>query len=296
MSEGRVRPRPVAEPPSNCSVRGALQIGRELGLDRLDGFVLLGHVLGRSRAWLIAHDDRSLTPGELRTWSDVAARRASGEPVAYIVGSKEFRGLHLRVSPAVLVPRPETELLVDLAVDAIDALSSSRGRVRLVDLGTGSGAIALACKSARPEAEVCASDASAAALAVMRTNALELGLDVELRHGSWWEPWRGERFDLALCNPPYIAAGDVHLAALRHEPAQALVGGETGLVALQEVARGAAAHLTPGGWLWLEHGFDQAGAVSESLALGGFTAITTRFDLAGQPRCTGGILGPRANA
>jgi release factor glutamine methyltransferase len=259
-------------------------------LDRLDGFVLLGHVLGRPRAWLMAHDDSSLSAAELRAWCDAAARRARGEPVAYIVGSKEFRGLRLRVSPAVLVPRPETELLVDLAVDAIDAISKSNRRVRVVDLGTGSGAIAVACKTARPDSEVCASDASSAALEVARTNAMELGLDVEFRAGSWWEPWEGERFDLALCNPPYIAVGDAHLAALRYEPEQALVGGEKGLSALQEVARGANAHLVPGGRLWLEHGFDQAGAVAELLALGGFTAITTRFDLAGQPRCTGGTL------
>jgi release factor glutamine methyltransferase len=296
MSEGRDNLPSASGLVSDCSVRDALGFGHGLGLDRLDSFVLLGHVLGRSRAWLIAHDDSSLTAGELQGWRDVAARRACGEPVAYIVGCKEFRGLRLRVSPAVLVPRPETELLVDLAIDAIDAVLRSRGRVRVVDLGTGSGAIALACKSARPGAEVCASDASAAALEVARTNAVDLGLDIEMRLGSWWEPWKAERFDLALCNPPYVAAGDSHLAALRQEPGLALVGGKTGLVALQEVARKAGGHLVPGGRLWFEHGFDQAGAVTGMLAAGGFAAITTRPDLAGQPRCTGGMFAPQSGA
>ena len=224
MTEDRGN-RSMAGMPSLPTVQDALRFGQGLGLDRLDSAVLLGHVLGRSRAWLIAHDDRPLTLDEAAAWRVAAARRAGGEPVAYIVGRKEFHGLDLRVTREVLVPRPETELLVAMAVEAIDIVLRSRNRVRVLDLGTGSGAIALACKNARRNAEVFASDVSDAALDVARANAIELGLDLELRLGSWWEPWRGERFDLVLCNPPYVAEGDPHLATLRHEPRSALIGG-----------------------------------------------------------------------
>lgn len=272
------------------SVRDAVRLGECLGLDRRDIAVLLGHVLDRKRAWLIAHDDHTLTADESARWREAAMRRADGEPVAYIVGCKEFHGLPLRVSPAVLVPRPETEILVDLAIGAIDELSGSKRPIRLLDLGTGSGAIALACKSARRHTEVHASDSSEAALAVARANAFEFGLDVEFRLGSWWEPWIGERFDLAFCNPPYVADEDPHLTLLQHEPRAALVGGGSGLAALEEVVRGAAGHLVPGGRLWFEHGCDQAGAVARLLSVAGFSGVATHHDLAGLPRCTGGVL------
>jgi release factor glutamine methyltransferase len=272
------------------SVRDAVRLGEGLGLHRRDIAVLLGHVLHRNRAWLIAHDDHALAADESARWREAAMRRADGEPVAYIVGCKEFHGLPLRVSPAVLVPRPETEILVDLAIGAIDELSGSKRPIRLLDLGTGSGAIALACKSARRDTEVHASDASEAALAVARANAVEHGLDVEFRLGSWWEPWIGERFDLAFCNPPYVADEDPHLALLQHEPRAALVGGSSGLAALKEVVRDAAVHLVPGGQLWLEHGCDQAEAVARLLSVAGFSGIAIHRDLAGLPRCTGGVL------
>jgi len=284
----------MAGMPSVSTVQHALRSGQELGLDRLDSSVLLGHVLNRNRAWLIAHDDHPLTPGEAAAWCEAAVRRADGEPIAYITGHKEFHGLDLRVTRAVLVPRPETELLVDLAIAAIDVVLESTNRARVLDLGTGSGAIALACKNACRRAEVFASDASDAALEVARANAIELGLDLELRLGSWWEPWCGERFDLVLCNPPYVADGDPHLATLRHEPRAALVGGSTGLMALADVVRGASGHLAPGGRLWFEHGFDQAEAVAGLLSVAGMTGVDTRCDLAGQPRCTGGTLDPRS--
>ena len=295
MTEDRGN-RSMAGMPSLPTVQDALRFGQGLGLDRLDSAVLLGHVVGRSRAWLIAHDDRPLTLGEAAAWRVAAARRAGGEPVAYIVGRKEFHGLDLRVTREVLVPRPETELLVAMAIEAIDIVFRSRNRVRVLDLGTGSGAIALACKDARRNAEVFASDVSDAALDVARANAIELGLDLELRLGSWWEPWRGERFDLVLCNPPYVAEGDPHLATLRHEPRSALVGGSTGLTALEDVVRGAPGHLARGGHLWFEHGFDQAEAVAGLLSVAGFAGVGTRHDLAGQPRCTGGALGPRSGS
>ena len=289
MTDGRVNVAPAGMS-SVLSVADAVRLGEGLGLDRRDIAVLLGDVLKRNRAWLIAHDDQALTAGESARWQEVAERRAKGEPVAYLVGFKEFRGLPLRVSSAVLVPRPETELLVDLAIAAIDRLSSSKRPIRLLDLGTGSGAIALACKSARREVEVHASDASEAALAVARANAAEVGLDVDFRLGSWWRPWIGERFDLAVCNPPYVADGDPHLGLLQHEPWSALVGGRGGLTAFEDVVRGAAGHLVPGGQLWFEHGFDQGEAVSRLLLEAGFTGIATHHDLAGQPRCTGGAV------
>jgi len=175
-------------------------------------------------------------------------------------------------------------------------LSGSRNQVRVLDLGTGSGAIALACKNARRNAEVFGSDVSDAALDLARANALQLGLDLELRLRSWWEPWFCERFDLVLCNPPYVAEGDPHLATLQHEPKAALVGGSTGLTALEDVVRGASAHLALGGRLWFEHGFDQAEAVAGLLSVAGFSGIATRRDLAGRQRCTGGTLAARSGS
>ena len=274
------------------SVRDAVRLGEGLGLDRRDIAVLLSHVLDCNRVWLIAHDDDALTADESARWREAAMRRADGEPVAYIVGCKEFHGLPLRVSPAVLVPRPETELLVGLAIAAIDELSGSKRPIHLLDLGTGSGAIALACKRARCNTEVHASDASEAALAVARANATKLGLDVEFRLGSWWEPWIGERFNVAVCNAPYVADGDPHLDLLQHEPRAALVGGRSGLTAFEDVVRGAAGYLVPGGRLWFEHGFHQGDAVTRLLSEAGFSDIATHHDLAGHPRCTGGALEP----
>ena len=214
--------------------------------------------------------------------------RTAGEPLAYILGCKDFHALTLQIGPAVLIPRPETELLVERALALLRRWTSSETRPRLVDLGTGSGAIALACKAGHPLADVCASDASAAALAVARDNAARLDLPIEFGLGSWWQAWSGVRFDIAVSNPPYVAEGDAHLAVLGYEPALALTAGVDGLAALREIVRGAADHLNPGGWLWLEHGFDQAEAVRAMLATAGFIDVSTDADLAGQPRCSGG--------
>ncbi|MES2991547.1 MAG: peptide chain release factor N(5)-glutamine methyltransferase [Pseudomonadota bacterium] len=274
------------------TVAAALRGAQAAGLDRLDAQLLLAHVLKRDRTWLVANDDAVLDAAPSQAFADLTARRAAGEPVAYLVGAKEFHGLTLQVDARVLVPRPETELLVDWALERLADAAGPHPRV--VDLGTGSGAIALAVKNARPDAEVLATDLSDGALDVARANARALGLAIGTRSGAWWEALVGEqRFDLALSNPPYIAGGDPHLPALRHEPTLALTPGGDGLDALRAIAAGAAAHLRADGWLLLEHGYDQAQAVQALLTAHGFEAVETRSDLAGQPRCTGGRA-PRA--
>lgn len=265
-------------------VREALQAARAAGVDRLDAQLLLSHRLAKPRAWLIAHDEAELAPADAEAFCAAIARRAAGEPLAYLVGEREFRGLRLQVSPAVLVPRPETEHLVDWAL----ALAPPGARV--ADLGTGSGAIALALRHARPDLALTATDASEDALAVARANAQRLGLPVRFGAGSWWTPLAGQRFELVVSNPPYIAAGDPHLAALAHEPQQALTPGGDGLDALRAIVAGGPAHMAAGGWLLLEHGHDQGPAVRDLLDAGGFAAVETRRDLAGLERCTGGRL------
>jgi release factor glutamine methyltransferase len=260
----------------------ALRQAARAGVARLDAQWLLEHLLHRPRAWLLAHDDEPLPAAAAAAWPALLARRATGEPLAYVTGEREFCGLSLAVSPAVLVPRPETEVLVRWAL----ALPSTPAPV--LDLGTGSGAIALAFKRARPTADVVATDASAEALDVARANARRLALDIRFAHGDWWAAVPGQRFGLVLSNPPYIAAGDPHLAALAHEPQAALTPGGDGLQALRAIIAGARAHLLPGAWLLLEHGHDQAAAVQARLREAGFEQVETRPDLSGQPRCTGG--------
>jgi release factor glutamine methyltransferase len=279
----------VAEP---ATIARALAHARTLGVDRLDAQLLLAHQLGRSRAWLLAHDDAELADADRSALDALLARRVAGEPLAYLVGEREFRGLSLRVTCDVLVPRPETETLVDWALELLAGVEAPR----VADLGTGSGAIALALKHACPGAQVHASDASDAALAVARDNGQRLGLSVAWHHGDWWRAFgKLDRFDLALANPPYIAAGDPHLGALRYEPREALVAGSgpagNGLADLQRIVSGASGHLNAGAWLLLEHGFEQADAVRDCLRCAGFDLISTRIDLAGQPRISGGRLG-----
>lgn len=272
-------------------IADALAQARAAGVPRLDAQWLLGHHLRHSRAWLLAHDDTPL-PAELAAaWHSLLARRAAGEPLAYLVGEREFCGLRLAVSPAVLVPRPETEDLVRWALELL--ATAPVGPV--LDLGTGSGAIALAVKhaleSARPTRDVHASDASADALAIADANARRLGLPLVLHQGPWWQAVPGLRVALAVSNPPYVAPGDAHLAALGHEPLQALVPAAdagTGLADLERLIDGAAPHLLPGAWLLLEHGHDQAEAVRRRLQRAGFEAVSTRADLAGLPRCSAG--------
>jgi len=262
----------------------ALALARELGIERLDAQLLIAHLSGRTRTGVIANRDAVLDPSQQEAIAQAFARRAAGEPLAYLVGEREFRGLSLQVTPDVLVPRPDTETLVEWALELMN------DGTRVVDLGTGSGAIALALKHARPAAEVLATDASAAALAVAQGNARRLGLDVSFRAGHWWQALGAERFQLAVSNPPYIAEGDVHLAALAHEPQLALTSGADGLDALREIVAGAPRHLEVDAWLLLEHGHDQGAAVRRLLQDGGFVEVVTRRDLAGIERVSGGRL------
>jgi len=268
------------------SVDQALAAARAAGLDRLDAQLLLARELGRTRAWLIAHGDAPLAPDAATRFAAALQRRAAGEPLAYLLGEKEFHGLRLAVDARVLVPRPDTELLVDWALEILRGRGP--GPATVVDLGTGSGAIGLAVKQRHPDAVVTATDRSEDALAVARANAAALGLDVEFVAGSWWEPLGTRRFDLVLANPPYIAAADPHLRALQYEPQEALTSGEAGLDALRAIVATAPQRLAAGGWLLLEHGWDQAEAVAALLAAQELQAIETRRDLGGQPRCTGG--------
>lgn len=269
------------------TVAAALAMARTMGVDRLDAQWLLAHVLNRPRSWLLAHDEAPLDADQWLRFQGQLARRASGEPLAYLHGEKEFHGLTLSVNPAVLVPRPDTEVLVDWALELLRGVLAEVSSPLVADLGTGSGAIALAVKSGRPQASVVATDNSPSALAVAESNAHRLGLEVGFVAGSWWAALPGRRFHLVLSNPPYIAAGDPHLPALHHEPASALTPGGDGLGALQQIVHGASDHLLPGGWLLLEHGCEQAEAVQRLLHAEGFTDVETRHDLGGQPRCTG---------
>ena len=269
---------------SGIDVARALSEARACDVDRLDAQLLLARVMDRPRSWLLAHDDALLDAGQLTRFRADLARRAAGEPLAYVHGEKEFHGLTLRVNSQVLVPRPDTEVLVDWA---LDCLRAGVAQPTVLDLGTGSGAIALALAKGWPAATVCAVDASAAALEVARANGQRLGLNVEWLCSDWWSALAQRRFDLVVSNPPYIAEDDPHLVALQHEPLMALTPGGDGLGALRRIVQGAAIHLQPGGWLLLEHGFDQAAAVHDLLVAQGFLDVQSRSDLAGHLRCTG---------
>jgi release factor glutamine methyltransferase len=266
------------------NIAQALGEAAQLGVERLDAQLLLLHALGRpdsDRSWLLAHDRDLVAEPVGAAFLRSCERRAAGEPVAYIVGSKEFFGLELQVDSRVLVPRPDTETLVEWAVE----LTREDGRI--IDLGTGSGAIALAIKKERPSAIVEAVDASAEALQLAEDNAKALALQIEFRRSCWLEGTHA-RYDLIVSNPPYIAAGDPHLPALRHEPAMALEAGADGLRDIRSIIRQAPGHLLHGGWLLLEHGWDQAAAVRALLLAAGFTDVASRRDLAGMERCSGG--------
>ena len=267
------------------TVAEALILARQMGVDRVDAQMLLGLVLQKDRGWLISHDDALLSEEQAQGLTLQLQQRAEGQPVAYIVGQKEFHGLMLTVTPDTLVPRPDTETLVDWA---LELLSGMPGEPRIIDLGTGSGAIALAIKHRCPRARVEALDLSAAALAVAQGNAQRLGLDVRFHRGDWWQPLAGQRFELIVSNPPYIAGADPHLPALRHEPLSALTPGGDGLSALRTLIDGAPAHLQAGAWLLLEHGYDQAEPVAGALRTRGFTELSLRRDLGQQPRVSGG--------
>ncbi len=256
---------------------------RTLG-DRLEAELLLVHVLGKPRSWLIAHADDVLDDAQIAAFEALVQRRHHGEPVAYITGRRGFWSLELEVTPATLIPRPETELLVELALQRLPVAG------RIVDLGTGSGAIALAIARERPQARVMATDASPAALAVAQRNATRLGLArVSFSHGDWFAPLAGERFDLIVSNPPYIEADDPHLdqGDLRFEPASALASGPDGLDDIRRIVEGARTHLEPGGWLMMEHGWNQGDAVRNVLSTAGYSDVFTAQDLEQRDRVSG---------
>jgi release factor glutamine methyltransferase len=251
--------------------------------------LLLGHVLGRPAAWLIAHDDEVLVEEALLRFASLVARRKGGEPVAYLQGLREFYGREFLVSNAVLIPRPETELLADIV---LGKGVGAGGTAKLLDLGTGSGCIAITLALEIPSARVSAVDASDAALNVARRNAERLGASLRLLCSDWFSALAGERFDLIVANPPYVAESDPHLAAgdLRHEPRQALASGADGLDAIRRIVAAAPQHLMPGGQVWLEHGYDQADAVRELLSAAGLSGIEQHRDVAGIVRVSGGRL------
>ena len=271
-------------------IKQAIAVAAAQGLARLDAQLLLLDALGqpaRARTWLLSHDTDLLTAAVQTRVFAACERRVVGEPLAYIVGHKDFFGLTLDVDARVLVPRPDTETLVEWALALLEAGTRDGRAARVADLGTGSGAIALALRHARSDVEVTAVDLSGEALAVARANARRLGLVVHFAQGNWLEGLPAD-FDLIVSNPPYIASGDLHLADLTHEPHQALVSGPEGLDDLRSIVSQAGAHVRPGGWLLLEHGHDQADAVCALLVLHGFVRVGSRNDLAGIQRCSGG--------
>ena len=272
------------------TIAQALAWAQVHGLERLDAQLLLLHAMDRpeqERAWLLAHDTDTVQQAIHDAMQAATQRRANGEPLAYITGHKEFYGIDLGVDARVLVPRPDTETLVDWALELLAAEPPS---TRVLDLGTGSGAIALALKHTRTDLDISAVDFSADALAVARANAQRLCLDVAFAQGSWLSEVQG-RFNLIASNPPYIAAADPHLDALTHEPLQALASGADGLDDIRTIIRQAPAHLLPGGWLLLEHGYDQAAAVRALLHDAGLHDAQSRRDLAGIERCSGARMG-----
>ena len=257
--------------------------------ERVDAEALLLHVLRQPRSWLFAHADDALDTDVRTAFEALVARRAAGEPVAYLTGRRGFWTLELEVTPATLIPRPETELLVELALERLPRDMACR----VADLGTGSGAIALALASERPQAQVVATDASADALTVACRNAQRLGIaNVRFVQGDWLAPLVGERFALVVSNPPYIEAADPHLAQgdLRYEPAAALASGADGFDAIRRIVADACAHLEPGGWLLFEHGWNQGDAARALLREAGYVQVFTAQDLEARDRVSGGAM------
>lgn len=278
-----------------ATVAQALAWGRAQGVERGDARGLVAHALGCTRSWVIAHGESALPPPVSSRVVELLGRRAAGEPYAYLVGQREFHGIALAVTPAVLIPRADTETLVDWALEILRGPLSDVAAPQVLDLGTGSGAVALALKHTCSRAQVSATDVSPAALAVASANGARLGLAVDWRLGSWWDAVdpaaaRGG-WHLIVSNPPYVAPDDPHLATLAFEPGAALVpSGDRGdgLSDLARITAGAPARLRRGGWLLLEHGADQGAAVRELLQHHGFESVATRMDLAGLERATGG--------
>jgi len=251
-------------------------------IDSREARLLLAEVCGFSQASLAASPEQDIPFEVENAFFELTKKRLNGEPVAYILGRKEFYGLELSVNPSVLIPRPETELLVDLALE--------RNASLVLDLGTGSGAVALAIKYRRPNCRIVAVDSDLSALLTAKRNAAKLNLEIDFRHGRWFEPVAGERFELIVSNPPYVAAGDPHLAELRYEPQGALVSGPEGLDAIREIVTQVGVFLRPGGWLLLEHGIGQDQAVRELFAAAGLESVASWPDLAGIARVAGGKL------
>jgi release factor glutamine methyltransferase len=290
------------------TVKAALEDALAAAVDRVDAQVLMAHVLDVNRAWIAANPMHVLSETEDARMDMLVALRALGQPVAYLVGTREFYGRDFEVGPAVLIPRPETETLVEAALRQLDALVGDRDsrtarapapqaqvNPSVLDLGTGSGAIAVTLACERPALRVAATDASAAALEVAARNARAHGCEdrVELLHGSWYAAVPGRRFDLIVANPPYVAAGDAHLGQgdLRFEPGAALTDGSgDGLGSIREIVARAKEHLAPGGALLFEHGYDQAEAAARLLEAAGFERRLSIPDLAGIPRVAGGKM------
>jgi len=287
---------PAQPDPGPRNLAGALRAASALlpGAEaRADAELLLAHALSRPRAWLYAHGEDALEPETAARFQALLQARRRGEPIAYLTGRREFWSMELEVGPAVLVPRPETELLVELALERMPMDAAPR----VLDLGTGSGAIALALARERPRAQLTAVDASAPALALAQRNAVRLGLpNLRLLRSDWYSALSGERFDLVVSNPPYLADDDPHLGEgdLRFEPAMALSCGPRGDEALQSIARGAPAHLAEGGWLLFEHGIAQGEAARAILALAGFEEVRSWRDLEDRERVSGGRSRRRA--
>jgi release factor glutamine methyltransferase len=279
-------PSPITYVNPSLTLQQALLHAHRQGMERIDAQMLLLHVLGQpdaGRAWLLTHDSDSLTPAQQAQFEALCAQRQDGVPVAYLTGCKEFFGLPLHIDARVLDPRPDTETLVEWALDVIENIVSPT----VIDLGTGSGAIALALQSQRKDATVTAVDFSQDALDVASANAQRLRLRVQFVQSSWLEKVQGT-FDVIVSNPPYIREDDAHMPALRHEPRQALTSGADGLDDIRTIIAQAPQHLKAGAWLLMEHGWDQAGAVQQLLRQAGFTQVHSRQDLSGIERCTGG--------
>lgn len=280
------------------TIAAALAATRE----KLPGFearLLLGHVLQQPPVWLLTHDDGVLDETALQVFNALVTRRHAGEPVAYLLGHREFFGRDFVTAPGVLIPRPETELLVDIALkklgagDAAAEAETASNTPQILDLGTGTGCIAITLALECPQVRVTAVDASAAALAIAKENAQQLNATVRFLQSDWYAGVEDETFDLIVSNPPYIAVADTHLAQgdLRFEPPAALASGADGLDAIRHIIATAPAHLSPQGQLWLEHGYDQAEAVRVLLIVAGFIAIEQHCDLAGIVRVSGGMCG-----
>jgi release factor glutamine methyltransferase len=270
-----------------CLHRGARELASCSESSRLDAELLLCSVLRLTRSGLVVRGADAVSANDRRRYEDLIAQRAAGVPIAYLTGTREFWSLDLRVTPDVLVPRPETELLVELALQRLP-LNQPR---TVLDLGTGSGAVALAIATERPLAKIIAVDISPQALAIASANATRLGLTrIEWRAGSWFDAVPGMTFDLIVSNPPYVAAGDPALEQLAHEPALALASGPAGLDASRVIVQNAARHLNPGGWLLLEHGHTQDAEVAALLQRQGFDGIGSHVDYSGKPRVTLGTV------